>query len=443
MAIRSWIRNLFAPRTPRASRRAPARRQLCLESLEDRIVLDGKVGGGGLIPPPVNNPPTIASNLSAVTVNEGAQATNSGTFDDAQGRNTVTLTASLGTVTKNGATGAWSWAYTPTDDTTGPTPVTITASDTGGATATTSFTLTALNVAPTITTFTVQGTGVEGIAVALNAAATDPAGANDPLSYSWTVTRPDGSTVPLTGASANFTPTVAGNYGVLLTVTDGDGGSATRSSTLSVSSLAASQHFVKALYTAELGHTASPAEVSSWVNVLGGPGGQSAVVSGIVNSTEARARVATGWFQTYLGRSPSATETSAYVTALASQTEEQVLSGILGSAEFFSRAQGMGIGGTADQNYVSALYKTVLGRTPSSTELASQVTALQQVGRQALALSILQSVEYRANVVRGYYSSLLGRTGSSAEVAFWVSSGLDLRAIRMSIESSPEFFLNG
>src|SRR5262249_7826843 len=47
------------------------------------------------------------------------------------------------------------------------------------------------NVAPTITSFTVPPTAVEGSAVSLSASATDPAGANDPLSYAWTVTRPD------------------------------------------------------------------------------------------------------------------------------------------------------------------------------------------------------------------------------------------------------------
>ena len=263
----------------------------------------------------VDNPPTILSQLAAVTVNEGAQATNSGAFDDAQGRNTVTLTASLGTVTRNDAAGTWSWAYTPPD---GPasTTVTITATDNFGLTATTTFALTVNNVAPTIaisgaasvnegatytltlgavtdpgtdtvsqyivnwgdgnntyttggakthtyadgsatqaitvalidedgtfknranplsvtvnnvpptiTAFTVPATGVEGSPVALSATATDPGGANDPLTYTWTVTRPDGTTLTtLSGASATFTPPDNGGYGVSLTVNDGDGG---------------------------------------------------------------------------------------------------------------------------------------------------------------------------------------------------------------------------
>jgi hypothetical protein len=212
-------------------------------------------------------------------------------------------------------------------------------------------------------------------------------------------------------------------------------------------SLAASQKFVQALYTDELGRTASAAEVASWENVLGGPGGQAAVVSGIANSTEARTHTVTGWFQTYLGRTPSAAEVSVWAPLLASQTQEQVLSGILGSTEFFNDAQNMGFGGTgptaADQNFVIALYQDLLGRTPSQTEVNNQVAALQQMTPQQLALSFLQSTEYRTDVVEGYYTSLLHRSGSAAEVAGWVNSALDLRTIRMDFEDSAEFFVNG
>ena len=81
------------------------------------------------------------------------------------------------------------------------------------------------NVAPTITAFAVPTAGAEGNPVFLGATATDPAGANDPLSYAWTVTRPDGTTLTtLNGNVVSFTPPDNGAYGVSLTVNDGDGG---------------------------------------------------------------------------------------------------------------------------------------------------------------------------------------------------------------------------
>ena len=49
-----------------------------------------------------NTAPTIAAGSATVTVNEGQTATNSGTWADANLTDTVTLSASVGTVTKSG-----------------------------------------------------------------------------------------------------------------------------------------------------------------------------------------------------------------------------------------------------------------------------------------------------------------------------------------------------
>ena len=100
---------------------------------------------------PVSRIPTITSDQPAVTVGEGATATNTGRFDGPDGRGTVTLTASVGAVTQNNTTGTWAWSFTPADGPAGPTTVTITATDITGLTATTTFTLTVANVAPSIT----------------------------------------------------------------------------------------------------------------------------------------------------------------------------------------------------------------------------------------------------------------------------------------------------
>ena len=55
-----------------------------------------------------NSPPTVTANAAAVSANEGGTATNTGTFSDSQGNATVTITASIGTVTKNNSAGTWS-----------------------------------------------------------------------------------------------------------------------------------------------------------------------------------------------------------------------------------------------------------------------------------------------------------------------------------------------
>ena len=176
----------------------------------------------------VNLPSTVAQ--KAVTVNEGSPATNSGTFDPTLTPGALTLSASLGVVTWNSTNGTWSWNDTPPD---GPyhTTVTITATYTGGATVKTGFTLNVLNVAPTITSVKIPTAGAEGFPVNLSATATDP-GVLDTLTYTWSVTRPDGGAfATLTGPQSSFTPPDNGNYGVSLTVTDKDGGTTITTST--------------------------------------------------------------------------------------------------------------------------------------------------------------------------------------------------------------------
>jgi hypothetical protein len=99
-----------------------------------------------------NAAPAIARNNASVTVNEGALAANSGTWSDADTSDTVTLSASVGTVTKSGPNsgGTWSWSFTPSDGPAQSQTVTITAND-GTTSSSTTFSLVVNNVAPSAT----------------------------------------------------------------------------------------------------------------------------------------------------------------------------------------------------------------------------------------------------------------------------------------------------
>ena len=99
----------------------------------------------------LNQPPSIAVDDADVSTPEGTAASNLGTFSDPQGINTVTLSASVGTVIPNYSLGTWSWSNSTSDGPAGPFPVTITATDIFGATASVNFSYTVNNVAPTVT----------------------------------------------------------------------------------------------------------------------------------------------------------------------------------------------------------------------------------------------------------------------------------------------------
>jgi hypothetical protein len=95
-------------------------------------------------------------------------------------------------------------------------------------------TITIRNADPVITQFDVPETGTRAESLSLTAAAADPAGALDPLTFTWSITRPDASTFQLDGAEVSFTPMSSGEYAVALTVSDDDGGLDQRSALITV-----------------------------------------------------------------------------------------------------------------------------------------------------------------------------------------------------------------
>ncbi len=97
--------------------------------------------------------------------------------------------------------------------------LTLSVSD-GDDTARDTLDITINNVAPTIGNVTIPEGIVEGIGATLSAAATDPAGARDPLTYTWDF----GDDTTAVGANVQHTYADNGTYTVSLTVTDGDGG---------------------------------------------------------------------------------------------------------------------------------------------------------------------------------------------------------------------------
>ena len=121
--------------------------------LDDRPLMDGVTPGGGLgrwvfhchiffhaafgmisefdvVAPTGNERPYVNADTTSVAVDEGEPAAMTGTFKDPDG-DAVTLSASLGTVTKNDS-GSWSWSYPTTDEPQESQLVYITATDPDG-----------------------------------------------------------------------------------------------------------------------------------------------------------------------------------------------------------------------------------------------------------------------------------------------------------------------
>jgi hypothetical protein len=209
--------------------------------------------------------------------------------------------------------------------------------------------------------------------------------------------------------------------------------------------LSANDRFVQALYLDDLGRAGARSELDSWAALLNGAAGaQAAVAFDIAHSLEAQDHLVKSWYVSFLGRQAKNGEDQGWVNLLlAGMSEETVLSTMLGSAEFYDRAQTLSFSGTAEERYVQALYMLLLNRTAAAGEAAAWVGALPLLGLQQVALSFLTSTEFRTDQFAGYYEALLHRPADPTGLDGWAASNIDTAEVRIAFESSPEFFASG
>jgi hypothetical protein len=160
----------------------------------------------------------------------------------------------------------------------------------------------------------------------------------------------------------------------------------------------------------------------------------------VLMTTEYRQKVVTGFYQTYLGRSPTPTELTDGVNTLANGgTNEQVQASILGTDEYFNK-----VGGT-NQNWINAVYQALLGRAPTSSESNTANTELTNgtMTREQIAAGILATDEYRTDLINSDYSTYLGRAGDPTGVANALAamkSGVTDEQILAMVLGSTEYY---
>jgi hypothetical protein len=171
--------------------------------------------------------------------------------------------------------------------------------------------------------------------------------------------------------------------------------------------------FVALAYQDLLTRAPSPLEQTQFDNFLLGGGDTSAVSAAIDTSSEYRTNLIAQYFQTFLGRAPAFGETVLWVQELNSGfTDEQVIAQFVGSPEF--RAAHSIVSNT---ELVQQLYSTLLSRAPNPFELSGFVAQLDGgATAAAVATEILQSLEYRDDVVISLFGEFLARTPPQSTV---------------------------
>lgn len=146
-----------------------------------------------------NTPPTLSRALASVTGNVGATLSNNGTYSDISS-DTVTLTASAGSVVKN-VDGTWTWTLVPTTAINSQT-VTITGSDEDGSSSQVTFFLSAKSTIAMRGLFYNNATGSSASTSISDKVALLPGQASSFVNYSSFVLGLNGLVVDVSGLSA-------------------------------------------------------------------------------------------------------------------------------------------------------------------------------------------------------------------------------------------------
>ena len=222
------------------------------------------------------------------------------------------------------------------------------------------------------------------------------------------------------------------------------------------SGLTPNADFVEDLYLnflKRVGDTANPNDAGVWVNALNnGTATQAAVANAIARSSEALGVVVDGLYLKLLGRTADPAGRAGFVSFLHNGgTVEQTITMIVTTAEYNALAG-------SPAAFVQSLYNKLLGRVGGSGEISSWVSVLPSLGEAGVANALLNSGEFRGDVIQQLYGfkpaptatvaslfpNLMLRAAppSSAEVNGWVNSGLDILTIAVDFAGSSEFFKN-
>ncbi len=208
--------------------------------------------------------------------------------------------------------------------------------------------------------------------------------------------------------------------------------------------------FVRNLYTTILQRTPSQVEVDGWVAYLrSNPQGADTVVQGFLHSPEFAHshplnldEYVALLYNSVLLRPPAAAEVAMWVPAVIERID-RIVPGFVQSPEFQNVLRT-----TPPASVIQRFYENVLGRSPAAAEVDVWVNALQQPGITWLAVArgFLDSAEYLsgrrtfAERVEVLYRTFLGRTPSTGEVDAWlVGVFANLTDIEMAFTASPEF----
>lgn len=168
--------------------------------------------------------------------------------------------------------------------------------------------------------------------------------------------------------------------------------------------------FVAGLYQSLLGHAPDPAGLAYWVGQLQSGQTRTQVVEALEHTSEALATKVARWYQEALGWNASLADLKQnsgvlYWSSLlaAGQTDNAVLARILATDDYWATH------GATNTAFVSALYQSLLGRSPDPAGLSYFVAQLESgTSRQSVIQTLQGTFEAKRGKVAHWYQDLLG-----------------------------------
>jgi hypothetical protein len=197
--------------------------------------------------------------------------------------------------------------------------------------------------------------------------------------------------------------------------------------------------WIDELYLDVLGGEGDVAGIATLSDRLKGGSSREDVALLLLQSVEYRTLLVQSWYQRFLHRSPTSAEIANWVGMLLGATDEDVEAGILGSDEYYNSR-----GGGTNAGFVEALYRDILGRTPTDAEVRQWDAAFGAgATRNQVALQILKSVEARTLLINSWFQSFLGRAPTAVELNFFLQqfgAGATDEQLLASLLGSQEYF---
>ncbi len=200
------------------------------------------------------------------------------------------------------------------------------------------------------------------------------------------------------------------------------------------------QRFVSEMYHDLLKRPVDPSGLATWTAFLNQGTSRNQVVQMIEANQEYHSVVVQGLYQTLLHRPADQTGLTGFVNLLgAGGTVEQVQAALAGSHEYF-----VSRGGGTNDGFLNAIYGDFLNRAPDDAGRAAWDRALATgTTTGQVAAAILNTTEYRQNLVAGFYLQYLERNADQAGLNALVnmlSAGAHDEQVLAIIVASDEFF---